>query len=201
VTLGHVQSVAEVVQDVLRAGAIDDGTGEMTPWQDLSPEKKAALIQVNVDEVTFERHQRHRGHLDRASARKTEPEIPPAVVSAAHLAMGGGATATGSRIDLPTNAENARLLVIPAQNDAARCVTMVLDSHHRGMIRDAVVIIPTRLMGASWSAALLDHVLCFVTPNPNAGQEGLTVAYLGSGESTFIEAFRPLGRVLKRIDG
>ena len=47
ITAAHLQSVVKVVHEVMDTGAIDDGTGTHVPWAELSPQRKAALIQVS----------------------------------------------------------------------------------------------------------------------------------------------------------
>jgi hypothetical protein len=43
VTQRHLKSVVSVVHDVMVAGAVDDGTGEMMPWDKVPAERKAGV--------------------------------------------------------------------------------------------------------------------------------------------------------------
>ena len=64
ITATHLKNLASVVDGVMHAGAIDDGSGAMVPWDDLSAERKRALLEANLTEEAYERQQRQREHVN-----------------------------------------------------------------------------------------------------------------------------------------
>lgn len=69
-TAAHVRSLVTVAQDLERAGAIDDGTGEMVSWDALTPNRKLALLKANAAEETYERNMRQDEHIKERSETK-----------------------------------------------------------------------------------------------------------------------------------
>ena len=64
ITATHLKNLASVVDGVMHAGAIDDGSGAMVPYErqqrqrehdDLSAERKRALLEANLTEEAYER--------------------------------------------------------------------------------------------------------------------------------------------------
>jgi hypothetical protein len=55
-TAAHVKSLVKVAKELELTRAIDDGSGEMVPWEELNPERKLALLKANTTEETFERN-------------------------------------------------------------------------------------------------------------------------------------------------
>ena len=74
VTAGHLKSLAEVVGDVMRTGAIDDGTGSQVSWADATEDQKKAFIHATVED-TFACH---------GSGWKFSRSSANAIVSSAH---------------------------------------------------------------------------------------------------------------------
>ena len=78
-TAALYRAVASVCRDVADAGAVDPGTGEMVPWAELSPERRAAFVQTACTQELFEEHQRRHNHCVRValSAGSYEWYTPP----------------------------------------------------------------------------------------------------------------------------
>jgi hypothetical protein len=63
VTAAHVRTLAAVVKTIVDSDAIDDGSGDMVPWRDLSNERRRAILEANLAEEVYERTQRQRAHV------------------------------------------------------------------------------------------------------------------------------------------
>ena len=90
ITAGHLRSTVNVVRDVMTAGAIDDGSGIMVQWDELPAERKRALLEANLTEDTYERHQRQREHVNQIlrSSNTNEWFTPARIVDAARAVLG-----------------------------------------------------------------------------------------------------------------
>ena len=227
VTTGHLQSVKEVVHGVMDIGAIDDGTGTHVPWADLSPERKAALIQVSVDEETFERHQRQREHNRRilTSSASVEWYTPREIVSAARDVLGGidldpsSCEAANATVQATTyyTAEDDGLtkswhgtvfLNPPYGGHAGMFVATLIDAHTRGDVPGAIVVLSDHAVSNGWFAPLWDHPVAFIgrlafdTPDgPSSSPTfGTVIVGVGVDVDRFAAVFSQFGPVVARID-
>ena len=227
VTAAHLKSVARVVHDVTDTGAIDDGTGAHVPWAELSPERKAALIQVNVDEQTFERHQKQRDHNRRilTSSASVEWYTPQAIVSTARDVLGGidldpssceAANATvqattyyTAKDDGLTKSWRGRVFLNPPYGGhAGAFVAKLVDAHARGDVPAAIVVLSDHAVSNVWFAPLWDHVVVFIgrlafdTPDgPSSSPTfGTVIVGVGVDVDRFAEVFSPFGPVVARVD-
>jgi hypothetical protein len=147
VTQAHLKTVAT---DIMQAGAIDDGTGEMVAWDALPPERKLALVQTNVSEETFERHQRQQQHIrDNIAAKATtHHDVRDRLLEAAGTVLGAVDVAIGCDAgeivlaagDAPACDWVGRvLLVLPRQN-GSELIARLLEQHRRGITTAAIVL-------------------------------------------------------------
>ena len=227
ITAAHVKSLVTVVQEVMRAGAIDDGTGVMVPWDEVAPERKRALLEANLTEEAYERHQRQKEHVNRIlrSSNSQEWHTPPPYIEAARKVLG--------RIDLdPASCELANRTVKAKAFYDADCdgltrewpgrvwlnppygglagpfVARLVDQFTRGITTAAIVLINAAATDTNWFEPLWDYPLCFgrrvhfnSPTGPTTGAtHGSVFAYFGPNERRFVRVFRAFGPVVKRID-
>ncbi len=227
VTTGHLKSLAEVVGDVMRTGAIDDGTGSQVSWADATEDQKKAFIHANVEEETYERYQRQREHNRRilTSSASVEWYTPKEIVSAARDVLGG--------IDLdPSSCEAANATVQattyytveddgltkswrgkvflnpPYGGHAGVFVAKLIDAHTRGDVPAAIVVLSDHAVSNVWFAPMWNHVVAFIgrlafdTPDgPSSSPTfGTVIVGVGVDVDRFAEVFRQFGPVVARID-
>jgi hypothetical protein len=226
ITASHLKSLVAVASDVINLGGVDDGTGEQVAWDTLSPSRKAALLQIAVDEESFERNQRHRLHLTRlvASSVCAEGVAPQVILDAAREVF-------GDPIDLdPVSSDRAnqtvcathyftpddglqhdwpgRIFLHPPQQLAGAFITHLLEQHAKGIVTAAIVVLTGIVTDTSWFRSLLTSwPICFVDrvdgPGP-AGTvptppRGTVIVYVGPEPHRFAQIFDPaLGVVLRR---
>ena len=227
VTAAHLQSVVEVVHGVMDTGAIDDGTGTHVPWADLSPARKAVLIQVNVDEETYERHQRQREHNRRilTSSASVEWYTPQEIVAAAREVLGGidldpsSCEAANATVQATTyyTAEDDGLtkswrgsvfLNPPYGGHAGAFVAKLMDAHARRDVPGAIVVLSDHAVSNGWFAPLWDHPVAFIgrlafdTPDgPSSSPTfGTVIVGVGVDIDRFAAVFSQFGPVVARID-
>lgn len=78
-TAADIKSVVEVFKEISLTGAIDNGHGESIPIQDAP----LALVQAVVAETTYERFERHKGHIVQGAQQKEAKDIAKVVAKAA----------------------------------------------------------------------------------------------------------------------
>ena len=229
ITESHIKSVATVVGEISRFDAIDDGSGEMVRWSELSAERKVSLLQVNVTEDTFERFQRQRAHSS-AFLRSSETDqwyTPAYIVDAAREVLG--------RIDLdPASSELANQTVkadsyYTVENDgvlhqwpgrvwmnppycgkAGAFIEHLIEQFEVGNTTAAIVLLNANSVADRWFAPLFDYPLCFAGRidflSPDRGKpggrppHGSVFAYLGPERQLFADVFSAFGPVVQRVE-
>ncbi len=227
VTAGHLKSLAEVVGDVMRTGAIDDGTGSQVSWADATEDQKKAFIHANVEEETYERYQRQREHNRRilTSSASVDWFTPTEIVSAARDVLGG--------IDLdPSSCEAANATVQattyytveddgltkswrgtvflnpPYGGHADAFVAKLMDAYTRGDVPAAIVVLSLHTVSNRWFAPLWNHPVAFIGRLPfdspdgpsSSPPNGTVIVGVGVDVGRFAEGFRQFGPVVRRID-
>ena len=227
VTVGHLKSLAEVVGNVMRTGAIDDATGSQVSWADATEDQKKAFIHANVEEETYERYQRQREHTRRilTSSASVEWYTPKEIVSAARDVLG--------TIDLdPSSCEAANATVQattyytveddgltkswhgtvflnpPYGGHADAFVAKLIDAHTCGEVPAAIVVLSVHTVSNHWFAPLWNHPLAFIgrlpfdTPDgpSHSPTVGTVIVGIGVDVDRFAEVFRQFGPVVARID-
>ena len=228
ITSAHLKDLASVAEDVMRAGALDDGSGVMVQWDCSSPERKRALLEANLTEEAYERHQRQREHVNQIlrSSQSNEWFTPVPIVEAARSVLG--------EIDLdPASCEQANETVRatkffdkdhdglaqpwhgrvwlnpPYGGLAGPFVKRVLDQYQSGHTTAAIVLVNAAATDTNWFQPLFDYPLCFArrvhfdspTGPTTQATHGSLLAYLGPNVGRFVQVFRELGRVMGEIDG
>ena len=222
VTQRHLKSVVTIVKDVMAAGAIDDGSGEMVPWDILTPERKAAFMQANVTEDTYERQQRQQQHIkDGVAGRQHRGfEAVSALLPAVRQVLGdvdvdAASTDATSTIEATVRFKDdeglerdwpGRVVLNLPRSDAAAFVTHLLDQHQQGITTAAIVVASAVVIGARWFQPLFDCLVaipCARSRSEPAGSDGglrsHVVVYIGSEADRFTAIFRELGPVLTRV--
>jgi hypothetical protein len=227
VTAHHLKSVVTVVRDTMAVGAIDDGTGMMVAWDELPEERKMALIRVNVDEDTFERHQRHRAHINQILRTSASNEwfTPQYVIDAAHLVLGAidvdpasceqanrtvqaatyyTTTTDGLKQDWP-----GRVWLNPPYGGlAGPFIERLIDQFRRDVTTEAIALVNAASTDTNWFQPLFDYPLCFGrrihfdSPDgpTTSATHGSVLVYLGDKVDLFVDSFRAIGRVVRCID-
>ena len=226
-TASHVKTLATVVQDVMRAGAIDDGTGIMVEWGGLSPERKRALLEANLTEEAYERQQRQQEHVNQIlrSSNSNDWFTPAPVVDGVRRALGAidldpASCTQANRTVKATHfydkerdglkeAWKGRIFVNPPYGGlAGPFVEHLIGQYTCGNTTAAIALVNAAATHTNWFQPLFDYPLCFARrinfespdgPTPGA-THGSVLAYLGQDERRFVDVFREFGPVVKRVD-
>jgi len=226
VTARHLENLATVAQGIMEAGAIDDTTGIMVPWDALTPERKATLIQANLDEEGYERWQRQHAHVVRVamSSGSYEWYTPKKYVEAAREVMGG--------IDLdPASSEIANQTVgaktyytldddglthgwkgktwanPPYSSLAPIFVAHLIAEFAAGRVTAAIILLNAHNTDTQWFQPLWDFPCCFTNHRisfingddgePRSGNNhGSAFFYLGPDVARFEKVFGKFGTVV-----
>jgi len=229
VTAAHVRSVAAVLKTILAAGAIDDGTGEMLPWDDLDPNHQRALLEANLAEETYERLQRQKAHVSHNSGDSewfTPPEIitattkvlgaidlDPASSAAANEVVGAGTFYSASDDGLADTAPwHGRVFMNPPYRTSLVvpfCARLVRE-YHAGAVSQAVVLVNNatetewfqQLLSAASGVCLPAGRIRFWHPEKKTASplQGQAILYLGKRARTFAGQFASFGSCLARVE-
>ena len=226
ITAAHVKSLAAVAQDVMRGGTVDDGTGVMVAWDTLSPERRAVLIQTNVDEAVYKTWKRHQTHVARlaVSSESYEWHTPRGYVAAAREVMGGidldpassvaaneivqAATVFSVDDDGLTHEWQGRVWLNPPYSKfASQFVAHLVTEFAAGRVTAAIVLLSAHNTDRSWFQPLWDYACCFTNHRiafikGDDGQayagnnHGSVFCYLGTDVERFERVFEQFGTVV-----
>ena len=196
-------------------------------WSGVSAHGKRALLEANLTEETYERHQRQSEHEIRilTSSASVEWYTPAEYIDAVRQVLGTidvdpassaqanttvqatayfDAEADGLQHDWPGKV----FMNPPYSGKAGAFVSHLLDQFARGITTEAIALLNGNSMDTSWFRPLFDFLICFAGrlsfsspdgPGPGASYGSIFV-YLGSRRERFVEVFSGFGPVVKRID-
>jgi len=222
VTPEHVRTLAAVLEGVLAAGAIDDGTGEMVAWDSLTPNQRRSLLEANLSEETYERLQRQKAHVSRATgdhewfspAEFVEParkvlgkiELDPCSTAVANSVI-KASLFYDAQDDGLSREWKGRVWMNPPYSTAlvAQFVDKLIAEFTAGRVPAAVALV-NNATETEWFWALTApaSAICFPKgraqfwhPDKAKGTplQGQAIVYLGEKVATFHAAFSPIGAV------
>lgn len=226
ITAAHVKSVVNVLKEVTRTGALDDGTGEQIAVAD--------VLKAAVTEETYERLKRQETYIAEKQARNEQPAIyssasshwytPAAYVEAARAVMGGIDLDPASCAEANETIQAAHFFSAednglakewrgrvwmnpPYSGDegTATWVSRLLQFYAAGSVTEAVMLINAvtdrRYFQPLWAFPICftDHRIKFNSPTHSAADSpiyGSALIYMGEQRERFAEEFKQFGAVV-----
>jgi hypothetical protein len=227
VTNRVLTSLATVAKEVIAVNAIDDGTGEHVAWDELPPEKKAALFKAAVTEETYERHERQQNKLRRLANTSAEWFTPSRIVESVREVFGGEIDVDPASCDQANQTVKAKtyysidgdglqhswpgrvFLNPPHGKLAGDFVNRLLVQYEVGTTTAAILLLNAHAFDNAWFQPLWDYVLCFAAERvhfdrpdggASAAPHGSVFVYVGPDVTRFVRVFRQFGPVMRRCD-